>query len=231
MDVLLKFANKYKFERLSSKLDRPVVFHCVPGSGKSSCIREILAFDSRFAAYTLGAEDPPNLTNNRIKKYTGTVDEGQINLLDEYNLRAANTETFFAVFGDPIQANLDYSLRANFICRVSQRFGKCTAQLLDDLGFEVEAFGEDAVQIGGIYEVDPRDTIIYYEESVGCLLRRHSLEAFHISEIVGQTFESTTFVTSHSRLPRTDRATVFQCLTRHRRNLLIMCPNGSYTAA
>ncbi|MBB6642082.1 hypothetical protein H7F02_18630, partial [Proteus mirabilis] len=186
MDVLIKFAVKYKFERLYSKLDSPIVFHCVPGAGKSSCIREILAFDSRFAAYTLGVEDPANLTNNRILSYKGSVDSTKFNLLDEYNLAPAEKRDFFAVFGDPIQAVLEYSLRAHFICKYSLRFGTCTSQFLQSLGYEVEAEGPDAVQLGGLYEVDPRDKIVYYEDEVGCLLRRHCLEAFDISEVVGQ---------------------------------------------
>lgn len=230
MDVVIKFASKYNFERLYSKLDKPVVFHCVPGAGKSSCIREILAFDSRFAAFTLGIEDPPNLTNNRIKKYSGELSAEKLNILDEYNLERVDTSEYIAVFGDPIQAVLDYSLRAHFICRSSLRFGKCTAQLLRELDYEVEAAGEDVIQIAGLYEVDPKDNIIYYEEDVGCLLRRHQLEAHHIKELVGQTFDSVTFVTSHSRIPREERATVFQCLTRHRKSLLIMCPDGTYTS-
>lgn len=231
MDVVIKFASKYNFERLYSKLEKPVVFHCVPGAGKSSCIREILAFDSRFAAFTLGIEDPPNLTNNRIKKFSGEHSADHLNILDEYNLEKVDTSKFIAVFGDPIQTVLDNSLRAHFICRLSLRFGKCTAQLLQALGYEVEASGEDVIQIAGLYEVDPRDNIIYYEEDVGCLLRRHQLDAHHINELVGQTFDSVTFVTSHSKIPRSDRATVFQCLTRHRKSLLIMCPDGTFTAS
>nr|QQG34554.1 TGB1 [Tagetes carlavirus 1] len=230
MDVLISFSSKYKFERLYSKFESPIVFHCVPGAGKSSCIREILAFDSRFEAYTLGPEDPANLSNNRIRAFTGSLDKSKYNILDEYNLREVDKKEFIAVFGDPIQACVEHSLRAQFICRISRRFGTCTSQFLRTLGFEVEATGEDSVQLGGLYEVDPLDTIIYYEEDVGCLLRRHLLEAFDITEVVGQTFDSVTFVTSHSVLPRADRAKVFQCLTRHRRSLLIMCPNGTYSA-
>ncbi|UXX34122.1 triple gene block protein 1 [Stevia carlavirus 1] len=231
MDVLIKFASKYNFERLYSKLDRPIVFHCVPGAGKSSCIREILAFDSRFAAFTLGIEDPPSLTNNRIKKYSGELSDDFLNILDEYTLEGVDTRGFIAVFGDPIQSAEDYSLRAHFVCRTSLRFGKCTAQLLCELGYEVKASGEDVIQIAGLYEIDPKDNIIFYEEEVGCLLRRHCLEAYHIKELVGPTFDRVTFVTSHSKIPREARATVFQCLTRHRRSLLIMCPNGSYTSS
>lgn len=230
MDVLITIASKYNFVRLYSKLEHPVVFHCVPGAGKSSCIREILTFDSRFRAYTLGIEDPANLSNNRIQTYTGTLDPTKLNILDEYNLRDVDKSQFFAVFGDPIQATLSYSLRAHFICSRSRRFGTCTAQLLKELGFEVEAEGEDSVQIAGLYEVDPQDTILFYEEEVGCLLRRHNLQAYDIKEVVGRTFDSVTFVTGQSQVPQFDRATVFQCLTRHKRSLLIMCPNGSFSS-
>ncbi|UXX34098.1 triple gene block protein 1 [Pseudostellaria heterophylla carlavirus 1] len=231
MEIIIELACKYKFERLNSKLGRPIVFHCVPGAGKSSLIRELLCKDSRFRAYTLGIADPPNLRGCLIHKWEGSLDSSKLNILDEYNLEATETSQFIAVFGDPIQSQQSYTLRADFICKFSQRFGRCTAELLKDLGFEVEASGDDVVQIVDLYSVDPKDTILYYEENVGCLLRRHNLPALHISEAIGQTFGSVTFVTAESKIPADNRATVFQCLSRHRTSLMIMSPDGTYTSA
>lgn len=231
MELIIDLAAIYKFERLNSKLGKPIVFHCVPGAGKSSLIRELLCKDSRFRAYTLGTADPPNLRGCLIQKWKGTLDSSKLNILDEYNLESTETDHFIAVFGDPIQSLQNYTLRADFICKFSRRFGQCTAALLRDLGFEVEATGDDVVQIANLYSVDPRDTILYYEEEVGCLLRRHNLAALHIREVVGQTFESVTFVTAESKVPLDCRATVFQCLSRHRSSLMIMSPDGTYTSA
>lgn len=228
MDVLVNLAKKFGFCRISTTLNKPIVFHCVPGAGKSTLIRSCCRADNRFVAVTLGKEDERDLTGVGITKFTGVIPVCEYPLLDEYTLAESLEEGWFAVFGDPIQANNRVVLRAHFTCNLSRRFGQCTAQLLRDLGFDVEAEGEDVVQISGIYVEDPRDKIIYYEQEVGCLLKKHSVEASHISEVTGQTFDSVTFVTA-SEHPE-DRASAYQCLTRHRKNLLILAPNASYTS-
>nr|UGL76515.1 triple gene block protein 1 [Chrysanthemum virus R] len=228
MDVLVNLARKFGFHRVSTTLNKPIVFHCVPGAGKSTLIRECCRADSRFVAVTLGKEDERDLTGVGITKYLGVIPLCEFPLLDEYTLAENLSEGWFAIFGDPIQATNRVVLRANFTCNVSRRFGKCTAQLLRELNFDVIAEGEDIVQISGIYAEDPRDKIIYYEQEIGCLLKSHSVEASHISEIIGQTFDSVTFVTASNH--PTDRASAYQCLTRHRKNLLILAPNASYSA-
>lgn len=229
MDVLVNLAKKYNFNRVSTTLNKPIVFHCVPGAGKSSLIRECCRTDSRFAAVTLGAEDERDLSGVSISKYKGEVPPCDYPLLDEYTLAEDLEEGWFAIFGDPIQANNRVVLRAHFTCNLSKRFGKCTAQFLRELGFDVIAEGDDLVQIAGVYEEDPRDTVIYYECEVGRLLRSHSVEAKHISEIAGKTFESVTFVTASNH--PTERASAYQCLTRHRKSLLILAPNATYSTS
>nr|QQP18691.1 triple gene block 1 protein [Soybean carlavirus 1] len=228
MDVLVNILGKYGFTRVNTSLKNPVVINCVPGAGKSSCIRELLEVDSRFVAFTAGLEDKPNIRGKWIRKFTGTVEEGKFNLLDEYTLVEKLPTNLFAVFGDPLQSNLSTPLCADFICSHSRRFGTATAQLLRDLNFNVTAEGLDCVQIADIFSVDPRDQILFFEKEVGELLCRHNLDAKHISEVVGQTFDSVTFVTGE-RGP-TSAVEAFQCLTRHRKSLLILCPDASYTA-
>lgn len=228
MDVLVDLLNKYGFKRVNSGLSIPIIVHCVPGAGKSSCIRELIQSDSRFKAYTLGIEDPQNLQGVRIEKYKGQTEENRLNILDEYTLEPTDLSKFYVCFGDPIQTDCATVRPADFICNESKRFGKSTAQFLRDLGFDVTSKKEDSVQIAGIYEVDPRGTVIYYEDEIGCLLRRHLVEAYHIKEIIGKTFDSVTFVTSHNGIDHEGRAASFQCLSRHRKNLLILCPNATY---
>ncbi|ABW05093.1 triple gene block 1 protein [Phlox virus B] len=230
MDVLVKFASDYGFVRLNSKLGKPIVFHCVPGAGKSHLIRKLIEYDSRFRAYTLGEADQAQLSGVRIQALSERTTEGPYDLLDEYCQHDCATEGFFAVFGDPFQSTTVNHLRADFICKKSRRFGSCTAQLLRALGFDVEATGQDIVQIKGLYEVDPADQIIYFEEEVGCLLRRHGVEASNIREVIGKSFNSVTFVTAESKIPFESRGWVFQCLTRHRESLLILSPDASYTS-
>nr|ACV31389.1 triple gene block protein 1 [Ligustrum necrotic ringspot virus] len=226
MDVLVSVLAKYKFERLSCSISPPIVVHSVPGAGKSSLIREIIQKDSRFQAYTYGEADPEHLSEFGIQKFSESL-SGEFILLDEY-LGGPVPDGVFAVFADPLQGGPGRPLRAHFIKKVSHRFGRATAQLLRDLNFEVEATNDDVVQVSGLYETDPRDTIIYCETEIGNLLKAHSVEAYCVSEIRGKTFESVTFVTSENS-PR-DRALAFQCLTRHRKSLLILCPDASYSS-
>lgn len=229
MDVLVNLAKNFGFHRVCTTLNKPIVFHCVPGAGKSTLIRECCRADSRFVAVTLGKEDERDLTGVGITKYSGSIPDCEYPILDEYTLAESLSEGWFAVFGDPIQAANRVVLRAHFTCNLSRRFGRCTAQFLRELGFDVVAEGEDIVQISGIYVEDPRDKIIYYEPEVGCLLKSHSVEASHITEVIGQTFDSVTFVTA-SEHPA-DRSSAYQCLTRHRKSLLILAPNASYSSA
>lgn len=228
MDVLVNVLDKFGFVRVNTRLSNPVVIHCVPGAGKSSCIRELITLDSRFVAFTAGIEDRPNIRGRWIRKFENSIVEGKLNLLDEYTLVKELPTGLFAIFGDPLQSNLSTPLAADFICNKSRRFGSATSQLLKELKFDVVAEGPDSVQIADIYEVDPRDQVLFFEKEVGELLCRHNLEAKHITEVVGQTFDSVTFVTSEEG-PLSE-VEAFQCLTRHRRSLLILCPNASYSS-
>nr|AVL25844.1 TGB1 [Potato virus S] len=225
MDVLLETLDKFAFTRVSSSLNKPIVVHSVPGAGKSSVIREIIKRDSRFSAITFGKADEPNLEGSYIKK--ASTESSQFLLVDEYT-EGPIPEQAYALFADPLQSESE-PLRAHFIKRESHRFGKCTAALLQDLGWQVTARGEDIVQIADIYTLDPKEQVIFYEKEVGDLLRAHGVPASCISEVRGATFEHVTFVTGENS-PK-DRAAAFQCLTRHSKSLLILCPDATYTAS
>nr|ACL01041.1 putative triple gene block 1 protein [Kalanchoe latent virus] len=227
MDVFVSYLNKYKFVRLTSCITPPIIVHSVPGAGKSSLIRELINSDKRFSAFTFGKEDCQTITGVRINKATENLESREFCIFDEY-LEGDLPAWAFAAFADPLQGGSGEVQRAHFTKEESHRFGKCTAQLLRELNFSITASGEDIVQIRGLYEVDPQDTIIFYEREVGELLRAHCVEAFCIRDIRGQTFDSVTFVTANSK--PIDRELSFQCLTRHRRSLLILSPDASYTA-
>jgi len=228
MDVLVKYLDKHKFRRIRSDLSVPVVIHSVPGAGKSSVIREIIRADRRFEACTYGKADQPHISGKWIHCASTFEAVCSFILVDEY-LEAAEPIKAFALFADPIQGGQGKVLAPHFIKTESHRFGKCTAQLLRELNFDITAEGEDLVQIRGIYEVDPRDTVIFFEKEVGELLRAHGLLCYCIDEVRGQTFESVTFATSESK-PLLDPARAFQCLTRHRKSLLILNPDATYSA-
>nr|BAU20379.1 triple gene block protein 1 [Daphne virus S] len=230
MDLLVDVALEFGFTRVSSVLRNPVIFHCVPGAGKSTLIRELISRDHRFIAFTVGEPDPPNLSGRAIKKFTGSIPKDRFVLLDEYNVLESIPDGVYACFGDPLQVAAQQSQEAHFICNFSKRFGFVTAQFLRGLGFDIEAEGQDTVEIRDIYSVDPKGQTVFFERSIGCLLRAHSVEAKHISEIRGQTFDYVTFVTE-SNTPQTELSSAFQCLTRHRVGLLILTPNATYSTA
>nr|UGN60879.1 triple gene block protein 1 [Ligustrum virus A] len=227
MDVLVKYLNKYSFTRISATIRPPIVIHCVPGAGKTSLIREIIREDSRFAAFTCGVPDKPNLEGCWIQKIPESFPHDKFILIDEYTLSSVNFEAF-AVFGDPLQSNLSIPLQANFICKFSHRFGVNTAAFLQGLGHEVEAIGTDIVTIGDIYQIEPEGQIIFFEKEIGKLLCDHGVEAKSVEEVVGQTFECVTFVTTENQ-PLIDPVATFQCVTRHRKKLIVLCPNATYT--
>jgi hypothetical protein len=229
MDVLVDLLCKYKFERLTSHLSIPVVIHSVPGAGKTSLIRELIAADSRFSAYTYGKADQPSLTGAYIRSAEGELKEQEFTVFDEY-IAGSHPPWAFAVFADPSQGGEAPILRAHFVKRESHRFGAQTASLLRKLGYDIAASGEDTVEIADLYVKDPEGIVVYHEREVGQLLRAHGVESHCIQSIRGQTFDIVTYITAENS-PISDTALSFQCLTRHRKKLLILCPNASYTAA
>jgi hypothetical protein len=229
MEVLVNLLNKYNFSRLSNQLTLPIVIHSVPGAGKTSLIRELIATDSRFKAYTYGKADEPNVRGAYIRAAVEGVQEEEFVVFDEY-IAGGHPPWAFAVFADPSQGGGAGILRAHFIKLHSHRFGSATASLLKELGYEITATGEDSVEIVDIYSRDPEGVVIFHEEIIGTLLKSHGVECFCINEVRGQTFECVTFVTAEQS-PFLDRTLSFQCLTRHRKKLLILCPDASYTTA
>jgi hypothetical protein len=229
MDVFVNLLHKYKFERLVNHLTLPIVVHSVPGAGKTSFIRELISIDSRFSAYTYGKADEPNLTGAYIRAAQGELKEQEFVVFDEY-LAGEHPPWAFAVFADPSQGGNACVLRAQFVKKESHRFGTHTSDLLRTLKFDIVASGEDIVEIADIYSKDPEGVVIFHELEIGNLLKAHGVESHCIQGIRGQTFEVVTYVTSEN-CPLSDRTLSLQCLTRHRRKLLILCPDATYTAA
>nr|QPG93404.1 triple gene block 1 [Ligustrum virus A] len=227
MDILVKYLSDFGFVRLSNSIRPPVVIHCVPGAGKTTLIRSILKADTRFIAFTCGIPDQPNLEGNWIRALPEELPKDKFVLVDEYTLgdQALNV---FALFGDPLQSNQQVTLRADFICNFSNRFGSSTAKFLRSLGYNIEAEGTDTIEVCDIFSKDPEGQVVYFEREVGELLCAHGVDAKTAIEIQGQTFKCVTFVTAENQ-PLVDPIASFQCLTRHRQKLLILCPDASYS--
>lgn len=228
MDVLIRKLSEFNISRIRNSIRPPVVIHCVPGAGKSSCIRSLIREDPRFTAFTRGVPDKPHISGTYIRPLPESLPIDRLVLLDEYTLGDSIPQGIFAVFGDPSQSPTGFCLPADFLGKVSRRFGRNTAALLRSLDFEVEADGEDEVQIQDIFVGDLEGKVIFHEKEVGCLLARHSVEALDIADIQGQTFDCVTFVTTGNS--PVDRVRDFQCLTRHRKKLKILCPDATYSS-
>nr|WMZ16809.1 hypothetical protein [Cowpea mild mottle virus] len=59
-ELISKLADK-NYIRLGSKFGKPIVINCVPGAGKTTLIRELLAEHSCFAAFSTVRADQENL--------------------------------------------------------------------------------------------------------------------------------------------------------------------------
>nr|UXX34116.1 triple gene block protein 1 [Jasmine virus C] len=230
MELLLNKLASFGFTRIGSSLRLPIVVHCVPGAGKSSLIRAILEESTELRAYTFGQADQPNLIGNYIRPFTSDSILDQRTIIDEYTLSPQPIQSVLALFGDPCQPGVDQGLVANFLGNFSRRFGSNTAALLQKLGFNVRAEGEDTVQVLDIFKAEPTGVIICFEQEVQKLLCAHNLEYHTIQEIQGSTFQEVSFIVSGPF--QIERAREhFLCLTRHRRTLNILCPNATYTTS
>lgn len=231
MEIVFDLAVKYNFVRQSSTLSKPLVFHCVPGAGKSSFIRELLSASPKFVAFTFGEADRPSLSGAFIQKAPWSAEsiEGKFLLVDEYTESPVDLNCAYAVFGDPLQTNVAKLLRANFTCNISRRIGRCTAQLLREFGFDIYSNKEDSVQVLDVFEADLLGTIICHEQEVADLLCAHNVEYLRLEQVRGKTFSEVTYITAVNH--PADAVAAFQCMTRHSCALRILCPNASYTPA
>ncbi|QCG75823.1 TGB1 [Sweet potato virus F] len=222
MDVLL---NKLRdtFVNISA-CNKPIVVNCVPGSGKSSFIRELIKVDSRFRAYTGGEPDFQSLTGRYLQKFEGEVDPHFINILDEYQVVGQeHYSKFAAIFGDPLQ-EIPRALypQATFVCNFTRRFGRETAEYLRRLGVDITSEREDKLTIEHIFSGKISGIVIAFEEVIIKLLNAHGCEFRRPQEVRGETFDKVTFICTGRRARECERHLVYIALTRHRELLQIL---------
>lgn len=227
MDIVIDKLLDLGFSRTLLPLREILVVNCVPGAGKTSFIRELIQSDCNFEAFTTGPPDSPNLTGNYIAKWTGTTNPEKFTILDEYQRLTTFPEGVQAVFGDPTQSCNPFLLAPHLISRQTHRFGSETCALLNSIGFPINSIKTDSVRIRDIYSEDPIGQVICCEADVERLLIAHGVSFLTCSEVIGQTFEKVTFVTSN-QISRANRQKHLICLTRHSLELLILCPDGLY---
>lgn len=225
-ELISKLADK-NYIRLGSKLGKPIVINCVPGAGKTTLIRELLAEHSCFAAFSTVRADQENLVGRKIEKFSEDLPKDKLVILDEYQNLPSIPEGVFAVFGDPLQSCKPISLEADFISRKSHRFGKSTEQLLKKLNFEVETEKEDTVLVEDIFEGELEGQVVCFEKEVVELLKSHSVEFLEPQTLQGLTFKSVTFVTTGA-ITEVNKHFHLICLTRHSDSLKILSPGAVY---
>nr|WPR22243.1 triple gene block 1 [Grapevine rupestris stem pitting-associated virus] len=220
MNNLVKALSTFEFVGVYSVLRFPVVVHSVPGSGKSSLIRELISEDEAFAAFTAGVPDSPNLTGRYIKPYSpGCAVQGKINILDEY-LSVSDTAGFDVLFSDPHQ-NISIPREAHFIKTKTCRFGASTCKYLQSFGFNICSDGEDAVIIGSPFELDVEGVLICFGKEAVDLAVAHNSDFKLPCEVRGSTFNVVTLLKSRDPTPE-DKHWFYIAVTRHRNKLIIM---------
>ncbi|QBJ27539.1 triple gene block protein 1 [Birch carlavirus] len=231
MDVVIQKAISIGCIRLSTVNSNPLVFHCVPGAGKSTLIRDLINEDSRFLAYTFGVADKSSLVA-RIRDHSEYVKEeakDKIVIVDEYLEGDFEALGPRIVFGDPCQSSITSRvLKPNFILSETKRFGRQTCNLLNILDYNISSSKEDKVTIGGIFDLEPAGQVIAFEPEVKNLLRAHSCDFLDICQIRGKTFKTVTFITAVEWPTAGQEHWFYQALTRHTEEILILSPNASF---
>ncbi|QYF50266.1 MAG: triple gene block protein 1 [Beijing sediment betaflexivirus] len=231
MDILLKCARDFEFIKVSNNLCSTLVFHCVPGAGKSTFIRHLLNLDSRFVGITFGEPDNPNLSGRFIRSASDYVHSaGNLVLVDEYTEGDELPFPIIAFFGDPYQTAHSKRVKAaTHIKRSTLRFGSETCSKLAKWGWDVSSSKVDKCSIENIFTAEPEGTVIAFEGEVFKLLESHNCPYSKICEIRGKTFDIVTLVVTGDPIKLSERHLLYQGLTRHQNKLLILCPNASYS--
>lgn len=220
MNNLVKALSTFEFVGVFCVLKFPVVVHSVPGSGKSSLIRELISEDESFVAFTAGVPDSPNLTGRYIKPYSpGCAVQGKINILDEY-LSVSDISGFDVLFSDPYQ-NIIIPREAHFIKTRTCRFGANTCKYLQSFGFDVYGDRVDAVVIGSPFELDVEGVLICFGKEAVDLAVAHNSDFKLPCEVRGSTFDVVTLLKSRDPTPE-DKHWFYVAATRHRSKLIIM---------
>nr|UCR98158.1 triple gene block 1 [Apple stem pitting virus] len=221
METVLSLLNEFGFERTVEPLSDPIVVHAVPGSGKTTLIKQALIRNHNIEAVTFGVPEKANIHGTYIKKARqGQRGRGNYSILDEY-LSGEYSTGFNCLFSDPYQNHGD-CLRAHFIGRCSHRFGRQTVQVLRDLGYNIASSKEDTVERKNIFQlVEPEGVIICLEKEVEDFLAWHRVEYKLPCQVRGATYDIVTFV--HEKpLEELVGPDLFVALTRHRNKLVLV---------
>ncbi|QLI58026.1 triple gene block protein 1 [Rubus virus 1] len=223
MNTILELLEEFDFERTSFPFSSPLVIHAVPGSGKTSLLREALLLDPTISVCTFGEPDKTNLEGRYIQPAIGcSPSEEEFYVLDEY-LSGNWKGNWKVLLSDPFQ-NSGHCLAAHFVKRVTKRFGKSTCKLLKELGWSVESDKEDEVTFEELIGSTPSGLTICLEKDVEGYLKGHNCPFKKPCQVRGLTEELVSVVVSRD-LKDLFSPELFVALTRHTRKLRILMLN------
>nr|QTZ97116.1 triple gene block 1 [Caper latent virus] len=213
--------------RTNRSLTKPVVVCCVPGFGKTTIIKLLIALKQCNIVSGTGA------TTDRLKSITysdGVDPQAELNILDEFQTYKGELGIFDVVLGDPDQTTPEHRKdlpKPHFIGTVSRRLGQNTTALLSAIGYNItsECSG-DVVTFEDPYVVDPVGQVVIFQERVADLLRKHSIQFKSALEIQGLEFASVSVYVEYP-ICSCELHSLYIALTRHRRSLTIFLLNAN----
>ncbi|ABV58372.1 triple gene block protein 1 [Peach chlorotic mottle virus] len=220
MDTVVSLLFEYGFERTSVPIEDKLIVHAVPGSGKTTLIREALNRNLGIEAFSFGEPDLPNIWGRYIKKaISGQKGTGSFCILDEY-LSGEFGTGFDCFFSDPHQNSGDCA-PAHFVGRSSQRFGRNTAGLLQSLGYSVNSAKDDELIFENVFRAELEGAVICVEKNVEDFLRWNHCEYRLPCQVRGSTFEVVTFI-HELPLDQLVGPDLYIALTRHSKKIQIL---------
>uniref|UniRef100_A0AAU6MW33 Triple gene block 1 n=1 Tax=Saffron betaflexivirus 1 TaxID=3119434 RepID=A0AAU6MW33_9VIRU len=220
MNKILSRLEALGYRRTKLDISKPIIIHSVAGSGKTTLIEKISKEISSVSAYTT-ATARKDLSGTLIEKFPCKLADCQIKILDEYPLaEKSDFCKFDLLFCDPYQYSSNTE-QAHYILEDSFRIGRETSAFLRKIGFSIQSTKEDIFKEENIYRGEPEGVVICNSSEVSKLLERHSLEFKFYCEVIGEEFDTVTFVTEKS-LEEIGDYKDYICLTRHSRKLKIL---------
>lgn len=203
MNKVIEYLLEFGFSRTINPISRPVVIHSVAGAGKSTLIRKIISEVPNSQAFTLALEDNPNLSGNRIRKLgIGEIDEGKINILDEYLLQEVDLSKFDFVFADPCQITKGQPLPAHYIKDKTERVPAQICEFLSEHGLHsIKGEKSGSLSVSEFFGPIPTGQILCYQKEVFDYLQSYSIRAKFPCEVQGKEFETVTlFITGDPKI-------------------------------
>lgn len=200
---------------------KPIVIHGVPGSGKTTLIKELLTKPG-VEVYTCGPAYGDTLWSKGavpLSDYSGST---CYTILDEYQLAPVGVlSNFSALFGDPYQGST--RLEPHFVKSISHRVPRPICTFLTNLGFQISGLREGTVLQLPLFSTKPQSPtpkVLHLGPVSSALTHSHGVCSSSTTDVQGQEFDHVTLVCHSSELK--DRAQLYVAATRSLNSLHIL---------